>query len=61
MQAPAGSPKVSVVNSSPEELEDAIRGWTSQHPRARVMGTSQSSTSTNAGSVLVTLVIWYQE
>ncbi len=60
MQSPM-SPKVAVINSSPEELEAALRGWVSQHGRARVMGTSQSSTATSGGSVLVTVVLWYQE
>jgi hypothetical protein len=53
--------KVSVINATTDELEAALRDWLAQHQKARIGGTSQSSTSTSDGKVQVTLVIWYQE
>ena len=53
--------KVSVIYGEAQELEARLREWLSQHSRARIQGTTQSSVANGAGSVLVTVVIWYQE
>jgi hypothetical protein len=57
---PPGSIKISVINASADELEAKLREWYSQHGRARIMGTSQSSAS-HEGKVLVTLTMFYGE
>ncbi len=57
---PPGSIKVNVVNAPAEELEAKLREWHSQHGRARIMGTAQSSAS-HDGKVLVTVTMWFSE
>jgi hypothetical protein len=53
--------KVAVINVTTDELEAALRDWITQHPRARLGGQTQSSAARPDGTVLVTVVLWYQE
>jgi hypothetical protein len=57
---PPGSIKISVINAPADELEAKLREWYSQHGRARIMGTAQSSAS-HEGQVLVTMTMFYAE
>ncbi len=57
---PPGSVKVAVLTCPADDLEAKVRDWLSQHNRARIMGTAQSSASHNS-ALLVTLTLFYSE
>ena len=53
--------KVSVVYAEPQALEEALRGWQQQHPKARVAAAQPCAASDGSGKVIVTVIIWYAE